>query len=326
MKIQLADLRFPEFSFYDPGVSQGLLSTFCKCRVAFLIKMNRYKRIGKKTSYRGTLFHDFLLKYFQFIKERSLPELTDIKRAYTRSLHLHKKEFDEMYINDDELEQSIQILEVIALGYITHWGKIDLKKKIIKPEYEFTVPYSGYNRVGKIDLIYQSADTNQLDLMEHKLKGRIDEGIEEALPLDLQCLFYTTSISKDFDQPCFKIVYDIIRNPSSGKKERKKKINLKQLISNLNSKIKHDREHYYIRIPHLFTKKEQVVFDLQVQAKVNEMKDLMAGKLQVYRNEASCHTGYYCDHINTCVTNILNSYKQSNKFYTELEGGDKYGD
>jgi len=325
MIIKLSDLRFPEFSFTDPGVSQGLLSTYTKCRIAFLIRMNRFKRVGKKTAYRGTLFHDFLLSYFQFIKKNTLPGLSDIKRAYIKSLQTHKKELDEMYISDDELELSIQILEVIALGYINKWGKVDLKKKIIKPEHEFTVPYNGYNRVGKIDLIFQSSNKNELDLMEHKLKGRVDEGIEEALPLDLQCLFYTTSISKDYDLPCFKIIYDIIRNPSPGKKN-KKPVKSKIIIDDLTSKIKHDPEHYYVRIPHLFTKKEQINFDLQVDAKVKEMKALMTGKLSIFRNETSCHTGYYCDHINSCVTNILNGYKQSNKFYTELEGGDKYGD
>lgn len=324
MIYKLNSLQIPssnKYSLIKDGITQGMLGTFTFCRVAFLIRLNKLKKSGKeRNTSQGTIFHEFLENYFTFIKKGgTLPLEVETKRIVTKVLAKHSEKALSV-ISEEEMER-IQINTLaLAKGYVTQWGKADLKKIIVKPELEFnflhvssTTKNSECRRRGKVDLVFSEGDGTHA-IMEHKVKGRIDtEGIQRKLAIDFQSLYYCSSLELLFQRPCRKVIYDVIRNPGGGKKLR---TGYRQYIE---KEIAKEPKHFFIRFPNTFTAKEIADTNMSIAVRVTEIQRILNGELPIYRNENSCFNhAYYCEHLDACASGTLVGYNKGETYFPEL--------
>lgn len=290
-----SELTIPsDFSLIDPGVTQGLVMTFLTCRRKFLYAINRIRPAKKSMNFFfGSFGHDMLESWYK-----------------TGKYNIAGFKYKELAIDKQVMEFSKAKMKAILDNYTQVYKKDSFTS--IETQFDFIDNCKIYKRRGKMDAV-----TKNGFLVDHKFKGRITEDeISAKLTFDFQMLFYITTFEMSTGKRLSGVLYNIIRNP--GHKQSKKE-SLSQFTKRLSNEIKKDPEHFFMRFEVTFTAKDKADFNRELLHKIQDMKDVIDGKLYPYKNEASCTGMFGCEYLKACSSDTLNGFKKYGILYPELE-------
>lgn len=321
--IKLDTLQIPtDFNPMEDGVTQSLLMSFLACRIAYLININRYRKVGGglNASY-GNIMH-YLLEnlYSYWDEEGNLPT----RKKLNRWLEKYTKEFaDELQdLPEDQIERRMAQSEIMMLEYMKFYDK-DFKttNRFFYLEKCLQVRFGAANDFllkMKCDGLIKSKDKS-IWLFEHKTRSRImEETIKAILSYDFQSLFYITCIQMKLKKSLSGVMYNVIRNPGHGKKIK----SLKAYQKNLQKEINKNPGHFFKRYPQAYTIKDKDTFVGQLWNILCDLRRFHSGELGIYRNQNCCQREYRCDFLPACSTGQLQGYRKVNELFSELE--DKY--
>jgi len=290
-----SELKIPSMNLLlDPGVTQGLVSTFLFCRMKFMYATNIIRTIKKSLNFFfGSFGHEMLESWYK-AKKYNIPSYKG-------------KEFtlDKQYM---------ELGKAKMIAVMENYTRIYKKDSFTSIEFEFDFLDSSklFRRRGKIDAV-----TKNGYIVDHKFKGRITpDEISEKLTFDFQMLYYITSYEMLTGKKINGVLYNIIRNP--GMKQGKGE-SLKQLTKRISDDMKQRPEHYFMRFECKFTAQDKAKFNRELLYKVMDMKDVVTGKNYPYKNEGSCTGIFGCEFLKACSSDSLEGYKKETVFYPELE-------
>lgn len=315
ISIKVADVTIPKnYSIEKDGITQSLLSSFQSCRQRFVFQINRWQKIGGEGVFEfGNIYHEMLDQSFQDGKAPSNLVLSRRLKKYAR---IRRKELSVLVLN--KFEDMLALAEMILQEYFIYYADDFKKLKIIKPEQLFKQKFNGALLRGKKDLRFAfKRNTKLIWMMEHKTKGRIEEDIlESVLNFDLQNLFYITADDVEYNDDVKNVLYNIIRNPGH---KRKSGESLKEYIKRIRDDIKSRPEHFFIRYECPYSQATKNNFKRELKYKLQDVKDLLSGKLKVYKNEVACKSPYRCQYLDACASGNMVGYQQQKFLFPELE-------
>lgn len=295
------DLTFKNYSLQKNGITQSLLSTFLRCRKAFLYSVNKITPdiTGLTMGYSfGSFMHEMLDELYSGVK-------------------LNKLGYDK-YIKKNpypDAEKDAGLIETILKRYVDVYVADFKDKKFIKTEQEFDVDWHSFKLRGKIDGVYRDKK-DKLWLIEHKTKSRINEDdLMLQLTMDSQNLFYILAAEIIFGEPVQGVLYNIIRKP--GHKQTQKET-LKEFCSRVGNIIDNEPDHFFLRFEIPYTKKDKREFNDELVEKLIDVKAVRVGSLGCYRNQGACLLPFKCKYLNLCATGKMNGYKIDKKLFSEL--------
>ena len=315
----LYDLDFKNYSLQKDGITQSMITAFLNCRMKFLLVANRWTSDSKqKTTSFGSMFHDMLDKtYTLWIEDNrivSSEELSLWLDEYIEEAAV--KSYDK--VSRADLETQATLCQVIIEEYLIFYEEDFEEKRFAWAErtFDFVDEY-GIRRRGKIDGKYYSNKNGKPWLMEHKTKSRITEDtLMLKLSFDFQNLFYIEAEEHDTGEKIQGMLYNVIRNPGH---KRKGGESLYQYGERIREDIKKRPEHFFKRYEVPYTNKDKLRFKIELGHLLKEIKNLVSGKSFPYKNQSSCITSWSCSFLQACSSGTLNSYKQKETLFTELQ-------
>lgn len=283
------------------GISQSMLSIFLTCRQKFLFKINFWEldRDNKNVMF-GNVFHDLLDKAYH---ETTQPNLNGIGKWIDEYLDANEEQFAQT--KPEEINKITALTHLMLKEYIFYHAEDWVSKKFTGIEQKLNVTFQGFNLTMKIDGYYEQG--NEHWNMEHKTKSQIDEDfLLLSLSFDLQNLFYI--IGREIAQK-IKVkgtLYNIIRTPMlHERKGEGPELYAKRVAE----AIKKDPDHYFKRYEVFYTEEDKKRFSEELFFKLSELKQVLEGKLPIYRNETSCHKPCKCEFLEACASGTMVGYR-----------------
>jgi len=322
-KLNLYDLSIPnDYNLKSIGITQGLLYTWTDCRIKFLLAINRLrlKKSPVNTMF-GTLFHAGLETMYK-TNVKSFTEMFNLmKNSVIDEIEKEQRNLNSLTIEEELWDKWLISCSIMFPKYFEFYKKeilrIKSNKNILEVEEIFEANFNcNYKRVGKIDLIFKDI-RGDIWIEDHKTKSRIDLfNMQQVLSIDLQGLFYCTSIENLKLIEIKGFIHDIIRKPEI-------KIGESILVfkSKLKNKIEKDPSHYFKKIKCVYSDTEKRLFNSDVKKKIVDIELFLNNKLHWYKNQTSCMKTFPCDHLNLCLNSsgYLINYKKIETFFPELE-------
>jgi hypothetical protein len=247
---------------YQDGITQSLLCNFLVCRERFrLLTIDGLKEdsgFNHAIEY-GSMWHEC---------EEALLARKSWQKALKAYVNYLGKHYPEAV---KEIAKWYEVCKVQFPIYQDFYRR-DKDTRNLEPllqEYAFRVPYvlpSGRTILlrGKFDGVFKLGKS--LYLLEHKSKGKIDEGgITGTVKQNLQVLFYLIALSESRNTlpqvsahqslPLYGVLYNVIRRPLSDHYaiRQRKSESLKAFYQRLGESIAEDPKHYFkrwkVRIP-----------------------------------------------------------------------------
>lgn len=308
-QIKVSDIGLPDekqFSILEQGVTQGLAADFATCRQRFLFRVNGWRLDNNEGDalYFGSLCHGMLEKFHG--GKAKFPGVLLKKWLAEYRVANPRDNGEEIYLKAEAL---------LSVYFEVH--KTDPQKHTpIRTEEIFSVTAMGANLRGRKDFVY-SLKNNKKWMMEHKTKSRVDqEYLAMSLAFDIQNCFYDLSENLEHGSPFVGIQYNILRTPQLrlGKNE-----DAEGYLARMKAEIRANHTDYFFRYEVTFTPADRARFKKDLQAKLDEMKLYLTGKLAHYRNEAACQTPYRCNYLRACSSGFMAGYSKSKIIYPELE-------
>lgn len=312
--VKIQDVTIPDdYDLKRDGITQSLLSDFQCCPLRFLLGINRWELVeGDRVFEFGNIYHDILDRCFQLSRFPSKATLKGWLKNYSRK---RKKELSSMALY--EFDKQLALAEMILQEYFKHYDDEFENIQVDVPEQLFDIDFYGFRLKGKKDLRFYYYNKDNVWLMEHKTKGRIEEDIlEDVLNFDLQNLFYLTADDIEYEAGMKNVLYNIIRNPGHkfGKDET-----LEQYIERIRKFIQKDPDYFFIRYACPYTEQNKKRFVNELKIKLELLNQFMEGFIPFYRNECACKMPFKCKYLRACSSGKLVGYKQRDKMFPELE-------
>lgn len=316
----LADVKLPPKTVYnmeEHGVTQTMLKNG-NCRLRLILWLNGWYLPEKeyKMSW-GSMFHELLDKLYTFHKKREVIPANEFLVGW--ALQYYKELHKELpCVDQDKEDLDIVKALVILRNYILAYAEDFTEQKSTLVESSFAVKFFDFLLRGKIDREFTKQ--GNLWLMEHKTKGKIDEGqLLDLLGFNFQNMFYSLARLLSGGILYKGIEYNIIRN-SSSKLSVKKQETLEDFEERFEADVKKRPQHYYKRYTLSFHHEKEIeTFKCNLRHRLEETSLLLDGKLPVYPNPFTCEDPWPCPYIRACSSGVLTGYRQKEKLFEELE-------
>lgn len=317
--VKIRDIRLPDFDIRRDGITQGLVMCYLKCRREFLLRINEWGTEENKMSFaNGSITHDTLDKIYTYFQlHGKLPKLSKIKLWINR----YDKENPDWLgrQHKEDMKQIKALAYVIVTEYIRFYRKDFEEHEIIGAENIFDVKWKGFRLRGKKDLRFRI--DKKVWIMETKTSARIEEQtLADKIAFDFQSSFYTMAEELEYGHEVAGVLYNVVRNPGHkpGAGE-----SLFQFQNRLRREIRKRPKHFYKRWAIPFTRADKMAFKQELLWKLQEIDDLLHGKIHIYKNEKNCVTRFRCVFLRACASGKLVGYARTHPLFTELqtEGG-----
>lgn len=314
--VRIKDVKLPDFDVRRDGITQGLIMCYLKCRREFLLRINEWGIEDNKMSFaNGSITHDTLDKIYTYFQLHGrLPKYTKIRGWINR----YDKD-NPNWLNKSQAKDATRIKEVayvIVTEYVRFYKKDFEEWEILGAENIFDFNWKGFRLRGKKDLRFKMHNSDTVKIMETKTSARIDEDtLANKISFDFQSSFYTFAEEQEYGHKVSEVVYNVVRNPGHkpGVGET-----MFQFTNRLRRSIRKDPKHFYKRWRIPFSKVEKMEFKQELLWKLNEIDDVLHGKLKIYKNEKNCVTRFACSFLRACASGKLVGYTQTHKLFTEL--------
>ncbi len=309
--MRVEDIGLPmeaAYSILNQGVTQGLAADFATCRQRFLFRVNGWRLDNNDSDalYFGSLCHGMLEKFHG--RASKFPGVM-LKKWLAEYLKANPKpDSEEIYLK----------AEALLSVYFEVFKKDPEKHTPVRTEEVFSVTAMGANLRGRKDFVYK-LKTDKKWMMEHKTKSRVDqEYLAMSLAFDIQNCFYDLSENLEHGSPFIGIQYNILRTPAFRLSEKKGETG-PEFLARMKKEIRANHADYFFRYEVTFAPQDRARFKRELQAKLDEMKLYLKGKLAHYRNEAACQTPYRCNFLRACSSGFMTGYSKSKIIFPELE-------
>jgi len=316
--MSLKEAKIPSKDVYDlyrDGITQSIIMGFLKCRVSFLLHLNKWTSVNKKSMFAfGTLTHETLDKVYSYFQQTGeVPTDTMIKVWIIKYVKAHK---DWLPSRDAQKGEQIKVnCFVIVSEYVKHYADDFKNLEIMGAEDTFRVKFMQFTLRGKKDMRFRIHGKKWL--IETKTMARIDEEtLSEKLAFDFQNLFYVTAEELEYpDEPTVGVLYNVIRNPSSKVTDK----SLTDYQTKLRKKVQKNPEHYFLRYEVPYLQKDKVEFRRDLIGILTEIEGLLSGKVRIYRNFKNCVGRFSCGFLKACSSGTMIGYAQNARLFSELE-------
>lgn len=313
----LTEARIPkDYDLRKDGITQSLLMGYLKCRVSFLLTLNKWQSDEKKSTFAyGSLTHEILDKIYTHyqLTNGELPNDIQIRVWINKYVKQHK---DWLAAKDSMKGEQIKVnCFVLVTEYMRYYAKDFEKIDIIGAEDVFDVNFQGFKLRGKKDLRFRIDGRKWL--IETKTMARIEEeALTDKLAFDFQNLFYITA--EEIEVPTestIGVLYNIVRNPSS-KADGKSMIEYER---QLRAKVRKTPEHYFVRFEIPYLQKDKRAFRKDLISILWEIDGLLSGKVPIYRNFKNCVGRFRCSYLRACASDCMSGFTQNRNLFSELE-------
>ena len=307
-----------DYDLRRDGITQSLIMGYLKCRVSFLLTLNKWGSDQKNTIFAfGSLTHDALDRVYSYYQENDeLPNDTQIRIWINRYVKKAKKEGNWMPRKDERKGEYMKVRSfVIVSEYVKYYADEFKKIEVIGAEDTFNVKFMGFTLRGKKDLRMRLAGKKWI--LETKTMGRIEENnIADKLAFDFQNLFYITAEElEEPDEPVIGVLYNVVRNP--GDKTTGK--TLEEFAKHLRGKVHKHPEYYFLRFEVPYLEKDKRDFRRDLMGILTEIDGLLSGRVRAYRNFKNCIGRFRCSYLNACASGTMIGYSQHRQLFSELE-------
>jgi hypothetical protein len=307
---------------YDPykhGVTQGLLTTFMRCREEARNHLSGLEQIRTSAALQfGSLTHRVLeLTYLNSKKAPSaqsvLAQLESVRRKFLEEEGGSRLGVEGM----ENLETNCSILKAVLPEYFKFYKKDFETQKWLELENKFKVPspVPGIFLVGRIDGAFNQK--KELWLFESKTKGRIEEdSLIDTLAFDFQNNVYQYALRKKYNRTPDGVLYNIIRRPGQ---RVKKDESLKQFGERIGEEVQKDPSYYFIRFEVAIPRSELKRFESELTIVIQEFVSWWKGEIKTYRNTSACMQKFGpCRFLPKCANNDTGMYRKREVLFPEL--------
>jgi hypothetical protein len=302
------------------GVTQGLLTTFMRCRMEAANWMQGFEPLRMTQGLQfGTIFHAILERIYG-LGAKLPPSNLDVLSAVKMAEKVYLKERGGRVGADEHnlLEANMSMIEAVAPGYFKYHKKDFGRIKWAELEQKFVVPspVPGVNLTGRIDGAYWLG--KELWLRENKTKSRIEEDVlSDTLTFDFQNSFYIYALMKKYKTWPKGILYDITRRPGEKLGKSESLVSYKRRIE---SRVLAEPEHYFLRYEISIPKYEHERFVGELQAIIKEFVAWVEGELPTYRNTSSCIQRFGpCRFLPICGNGDFSLFRKRDELFPELK-------
>lgn len=207
------------WNYYEHGVTQSFIRLYRQCRYQTYLKYVKgisSKKTSEALSY-GSYCHYVLeqvLKNQFHNDDYSAPTLKDIGKYIEE--YANKVGDD---TETDEFNERYHSICGLLKAYFEIYKFDSSKYNILAVEYPFKIEYMDTYLNGKIDVILEDCNGN-IWITDHKfLWSRTDLlEVNELLPFDIQCNFYTFAGRNIFGNKVRGMIYDVVKKTSLRRK------------------------------------------------------------------------------------------------------------
>lgn len=307
---------------YDPrlhGVTQGLLTTFMRCREEARLQLTGYVPLRTSQALQfGSLAHLVLEDVYGNWKK--LPTEKEVIQCIRDAVKIYQRDMggrlsiDEMQF----MQLNLVLLECVLPEYFHFW-KNDFKKMKwaqLEKKFEVPSPVPGVKCVGRIDGAFWVG--KDLWSFESKTKGQINEDdISQTLSFDFQNGFYQRALNIEYKTRPRGTLYNILRRPAH---KRSAKESLLQFKTRLRKEVQKDPKHFFIRFEVAVPKSDFDRFEQELKIITQEFVDWHDRKIKGYRNTAACMQRFGpCRFLPICANNEFSLYRKRDSIFPELE-------
>lgn len=317
-KMPLLKIDLPkDYSTREHGISQSIMSGW-GCRRKMLFILNRWTAANKTGTFFGTAFHDSFEAAYKDVGQFN-PKLFAKYLSESQLREMKKISGKEAL---DKLAYDYRLMSIVFPEYFAFYQKADSKRDWFKLEAAFNYLWTplgksgpGWRLRGKVDGIFKDKK-GKYWIVEHKTKSRIDEEtLQKVLTFNFQNLFYILACERELNIPIAGVLYDIIRKPGE-----KQKVNEpdKDFAARLVKEIQKEPKYYFKRMELIYSKAERDEFENELAHKLEELDELISGRLPVYRNECLCEHPFPCQFLDACASGTFSGLKQKETLFEEL--------
>ena len=282
------------------GVSYSRLSSFLACRQRCAYECQGWRRIESKESLTfGGMFHELLEHYYNMIRGKGVTykhfkaELPDWINAWVEPVcqNALKKGADAELV-----ERCAALAAGLFPGYVERWKDDWTRRTWLALEKEFKEPWHGHTLYGFRDGVFR--ESKKLWILETKTKAQIELDLGDAVTFDAQNLYYALATELEMKEHVTGVLYNVIRKPA-WKLEGVPNDVVQKRAQMESTK---DPKHFYVRYPVRISRQHLKRYGEELDAKLNDFKAWLEGKLPTYRNEGSCIQKWNCPFIPVCAT------------------------
>ena len=307
---------------YDPykhGVTQGVLTTFMRCREEAKNHLAGLSQIRTSSALQfGSMAHRILeLVYRKWKKPPTDGELQKV-------LDFVYKEFmqeDGGRLSPEGLENihtNLSLLKVVMPAYFNYHKDDFVSSKWMELEEKFCIPspVEGINLIGRIDGVRMQK--KEVWLFESKTKSRIEEdSLTDSLAFDFQTNTYQYAVRHKYKVKPSGVLYNVIRRPGQ---RLKKDEGLASFAARVDEEIQKDPSYYFLRYEIQIPKSEFARFETELKYVVEEFVQWWKGDLAHYRNTSACKQQYGpCRFLPLCANNDTELYIKREELFPELK-------
>ena len=303
--VRVDEVKVPTtYSLEQTGITQGLTADFATCRQRFLFRINGWRQMEQFSEplFFGSLVHHLLEELYKSQSKLFSAVIPKLIRLYAAK---HAPDVD-------------PVLLLKAEALMTVYCEVFTKEQVfpIRTEEVFATPALGVMLRGRKDLVYKNKFGKKW-MKEHKTKSQIDhEFLGYQLSHDIQNFFYDLSEEVEHGSPFVGITYNILKRPMHRPKKEETEV---EFLQRLKTEIRKNSGDFFFRYEVIFTKQDRARFRGELELKIFEMKEYLAGRLGHYRNEAACLIPYRCQFLRACSSGYMTGYQKSKIIFPELE-------
>lgn len=315
----------------DQGVTQSILAEFVRCRVACRLMLDGWQSPApKRATQFGSLIHALLQSWYEASSARSIPcSKADVEEAALAEFQAGAKKWERMAAKagdkPEEVQKDLAMARAVFPAYCVRYMKEDAKKRWLEVEQTFSAPWSMVNnqqvpRRGKIDGAFEAKKDGSLWILETKTASQIsDDTMNLALAFDFQSLFYILALESKLGRRVAGVLYNVVRVPQIGRGDDRTSSGF---IQKVRDDIEARRDFYFIRYELAFSQKMRMDFFNELQAKLEDFRSWIDGKLPTYRNESACRGRWNCQYLPVCAGGGnpgTAGFRQTAKLFGELD-------
>lgn len=313
-------MPLPKYDPYKHGVTQGLLTTFMRCREEARNRIAGLEQVRASAPLQfGSLAHRVLELTYR--KYKTFPSAKQVLSV----LEQVRKEFMEEEGRRlsaeglENLETNTAVLEAILPEYFKFYKGDFTQHKWVELEEKFSVPspVPGVNLVGRIDGALR-LKSKKLHLFESKTKGRIEEdNLLDTLAFDFQNNVYQYALRHKYKEQPEGVLYNIIRRPGQRLKMNE---NLDAFSKRILEEIQKQPDYYFVRFEVAVPRTELKRFEVELKDIVTEFVKWWKGEISTYRNTSACMQKFGpCAFLPKCANGETGLYRTREFHFPELQ-------
>lgn len=250
-----------KFDLYKDGLTQGAISRWLTCREQFrLAYIEGWKKsVVSEAMELGSAFHYMAERLTTLVKGRLATPAEAL--AEYRKTRISKAKPALTAPEQQLVLSAVSKALPLANAYQQWWVDRDAERSWVLREETFHMIHgpTSIPLRGRWDGIFRDKK-GRLYLHEMKTKGFVDEdGLQDALPHDLQTMLYCLAIKERFQEEPRGVVYDVIRTPKIRQRKEEPDSEFAQRIA---ADVACRPEDYFLRLEVTFLEG-----DLQAWAK-----------------------------------------------------------